>query len=375
MTSDRAALPCSGATWVFGPVGDHHGQVGAPRVGCARLAGSDPGPAHRVRQPADRDHLERVVDVVADQQVRRVRVQRVAHPLRGERQVVVDGEPQQRVVAQPERVGLPAYGAGASAGPLGARAASAAPPGPAAAPPSRRRATARVRGEDAAPACRPRPAACRRPARRRSGGAASSGGRWPATGSTTWWKGRPTTCSGRQPNSRVASEFQAATVPSGASSTTATAAPSTVIECGSRACAAGRSRSARSRSQTSQTRLDDGVYSTPHDEAIEEVMIRPRPLSASSSGARSPVGSARPGCWSSTSTRRLCASSLQVDHGGGTGMDHCVRDQLAHGERGAVRRARARPIPPAVDGQIGAPARPNSGPRRNCVARAAAEMT
>ncbi len=217
-------------------VGDHHGQVRVPRVRRTRLAGGQPGTAHRVRQPADRDHLELVLDVVADEQVRRVRVERVPHALGGQRQVVVDREPQQRVAAQPERVGVASRRLRRTPAPAAARGGAVASPGPAAGP-NRRRPPRRSARRTPAPGCRPRPAASRRPARRRAPAPDRPGAARPRTGSTSWWNGRPTTCSGCHPNIRVASGFHSTTVPAASSSTTATAVPCTVTE---RASPAGR---------------------------------------------------------------------------------------------------------------------------------------
>ena len=65
-------------------------------------------------------------------------------------------------------------------------------------------------------------------------------------------------------------------------------------------------------------------------------MIRPRPPSDSSSGARSPVGRDRPGMLVLDLDAQTVRIEPQVDHRGGTGMDHRVGDELAHRERRAV---------------------------------------
>ena len=208
-------MPRSGATCDVGAVGDHDRQVGAARVGRARLPGRHPGAADGVGEAADRDHLELVVDVVADQQVRRVGVQRVADPLRGERQVVVDGEPEQRVVTQAERVGLAAIRSGDRPGrrvleqhPLGfsGTISSAAEPSP---------PTAAVRREDRHRRSRPRPAACRRPARPPSAGSGlrrAAADRRPGRRSGGRGGPRPAPAASRTAGSRRSSS--AATVPS-----------------------------------------------------------------------------------------------------------------------------------------------------------------
>ena len=335
ITIERGGVPRSGATWRARAVGDHDRQVGAARVRRTRLPAAIRVPRTASGRPLTAPPRTRRRRR-GDQQVRRVGVQRVTDPLRGERKVVVDGEPEQRVVTQPERVGLPAY-AGASARTTGCSSSircclrDQQQRGGAVGRPT---ALARRRP---APASRPRPAASTRPARRPSAERLARAVAGRRRGSTIWWKGRPTTCSGCHPNSRVASAFQAATVPSASSSTTATAAPSTVHRSAAAAPACRRCAVDPSRSQTSQTRLDDEVYSTPHDEAIDEVMSRPRPPSASSSGARSPVRQRAAGMLVLHLDPEALRVEPQVDRRGRTGMDHCVGDQLAHRQRRAVR--------------------------------------
>ena len=123
-------------------------------------------------------------------------------------------------------------------------------------------------------------------------------------------------------------------------------------------------RGAPSRSHTSQTRFDSGVYSTPHDEASAEVMRSPRPSRRRPTGRPAPVGSARPGYWSSTSMRRVFASRARSR----TGVvpvwtTAFVTSSLT--TSAALSRARAHPTPPAAGGQTAAPAPPSVGPPRS----------
>ena len=232
---------------------------------------------------------------------------RVPDPLGGQREVLVDAEPDQRVVAQPEGRGLGVDDAGRGSrvleerplllrdderdGPLSrvGRAACARRTPVAVAP------LLQAHGVGALP-----PAG--RPARSRS-----SGGRRRAAGSSRSTYGRPVTSSAVQPNRAVASSFQPVTSPASEISTTATRAPSRGARCVDRAPCAGAAAPSPARTPPTPA-WPSAVYSTPHAEARDVVITSPRPCSERRPAAgRSRSGSARPGCWSSTSMRRLVA--------------------------------------------------------------------
>ena len=79
------------------------GSRGAvPGRACRASPGASRLPEQRLGQPAHRDDLELVVEVMREQHVRRVGRDRVPHPLGRQREVLLDAQPHQRVVTQTE---------------------------------------------------------------------------------------------------------------------------------------------------------------------------------------------------------------------------------------------------------------------------------